>query len=166
MPSSSFRRHDARLVRGSGFHGSPDPLRPGGGYLMLLSAALNTSRKAVPTNVKDRNRFPFLRKRHHYTAPRRGMQAGIRNLKFRVGFMHPNAHRPIHPQDSRHSCNACQIPHHASIRKSAIYRIGQVLHRTYTQFVRRMPQSHVRTSSQEDSCLPSYLLASNEPQRL
>ena len=45
--------------RGSGFHGSPDPLRPGGGYLVPLSGALVASRKAVPTNVKDQPPRPF-----------------------------------------------------------------------------------------------------------
>ena len=49
-------------IQGSGFHGSPDPLRPGGGYFVPLSAALVASRKAVPTNVKDQPPRPFMGK--------------------------------------------------------------------------------------------------------
>ena len=46
FPGSSFRRlSSARLLRGSGLHGSPDPLQPGGGC------------NEPPTDVKDQNCF-------------------------------------------------------------------------------------------------------------
>ena len=85
------RRARPTSIRGSGLgrqrrveDNAPYQLRPGGGYLMLLSAALVASRKAVPTNVKDQPPRPFTGKTKSLYpiiwAKTRGNSGNSRNL--------------------------------------------------------------------------------------
>ncbi len=75
-------------IRGSGLgrqrrveDNAPYQLRPGGGYLMPLSAALVASRKAVPTNVKDQPPRPFTGKMQPLYRTTAGDASGNLRLK-------------------------------------------------------------------------------------